>query len=307
MTDIQMPFAAFVPRFAVAFVTLLLLVACDAPSPPGSAGEARGVLTFGLLPDEDREQQIARYAPLLEAIRSKTGLVVELATPKTYSELVNLFATGTVDVAYFGGYTFLIANERHGAIPLVMRDIDARFVSHVVVHRDNHIVRELSDLTGARFSFGSLKSTSGHLMPRYYFSKVGISPEDFFSEVIFSGAHDRTIALVADGTVDAGVANGQIVEGLLAQSADRAPPVRIVWQSPPYVDYVWAVQSSMSEKTRNAIAEVFLSLTRDNPHDRQFLDSIGARHFLPTAVSDFEILRVALDSVEQHTDEGRAP
>ncbi len=294
-------------RFAVAFVTLLLLVACDVPSPPGSAGEAAGVLRFGLLPDEDRKRQMARYARLLEAIRSKTGLEVELATPNTYSELVNLFATGAVDVAYFGGYTFLIANERHGAIPLVMRDIDARFVSHVVVHRDNRTVHGLSDLTGARFSFGSQKSTSGHLMPRYYFSKVGISPEDFFSEVTFSGAHDRTIALVADGTVDAGVANGQIVQALLAQSGDRAPPVRIVWQSPPYVDYVWAVQSSMTENTRRAIAEVFLSLTMDNQHDRQFLDSIGARHFLPAALSDFEPLRTALDRVDEQANRGRAP
>lgn len=289
-----------------ALAVLLLLAACEPAPTTGSAGEARGVLTLGLLPDENAQLQRARYAPLIEAIEGKTGLEVTLTIPETYGELVSLFATAEVDAAYFGGYTFLLANKLHGAVPLVMRDIDLQFVSHVLVHRDNDSAQQLSDLRGARFSFGSRESTSGHIMPRHHFSKLGIIPEDYFSTVSFSGAHDRTIQRIADGVVDAGVANGQIVRKLLAGDRDDVPAVRVLWQSPPYVDYVWAVQPSMSDRTREAITEAFLSLSRDDELDRRFLDAIGARYFLPATSTDFDNLRSAVATIERMARTGQA-
>ncbi len=285
-------------RLVPALTAVLSLIGCEAPPPAGSIGEMRETLTFGLLPDENPERLMNRYATILEAVKGRTGLDVELILPETYGDLVDLFGSGTVDVAYFGGYTFVLANQRHGAVPLVMRDIDTRFVSHVVVHRDNGAVRELSDLRGAHFSFGPQDSTSGHLMPRYFFSELGISPEKFFSEIRFSAAHDETVQRVADGTVDAGVANGQIVEKLLANVGKNPLPVRIIWQSPRYVNYVWAVQPTMSEKTRGAIKEAFLLLSTDDENDRRFLDAVGAAYYLPTHNSDFDNLRRAIESVK---------
>jgi phosphonate transport system substrate-binding protein len=218
--------------------------------------------------------------------------------PSSYLELVELFGAGRVDVASFGGYTFLLAEERYGVVPLVMRGIDKRLDSHVLVHKDNSVVRQLSDLRGARFSFGSRQSTSGHLMPRFYFSTLGIIPEKFFSEISFSGAHDQTVQQIADGTVDAGVANGQFVQRILENGVNGAPPMRVVWQSPVYVDYVWAVQSDISKETWRAIRGVFLSLSRENMDHRRFLGGIGAAYFLPAASSDFDNLRRAIETVQ---------
>jgi phosphonate transport system substrate-binding protein len=276
---------------------VLSLIACEPSPSAGFAGEVQGTLTLGLLPDENPRQLELRYLPLIEAIKGKTGLDVKMILPSSYLDLVELFGAGKVDVAYFGGYTFILANERYGAVPLVMRDIDTHFVSHVLVHKDNSAVQELSDLRGARFSFGSRQSTSGHIMPRFHLSTQGIIPEEFFSEIRFSGAHDETVQRVADGTVDAGVANGQIVQRMLENSVNDALPVRVIWQSPAYVNYVRAVQSAMSEETQRAIKEVFLSLSRGNKDHRRFLDAIGAAYFLPTKSSDFDNLRRAIEAV----------
>jgi len=285
-------------RTVLAFTALLALTACDPPPPEGSAGELRGVLNLGLLPDENPKRQAIRYAPLIEAIRSRTGLDVELVLPETYDDLVSRFADGTLDLAYFGGYTFVLASERYGAIPLVMRDIDARFISHVLVHRDNTNVQGLADLQGSHFSFGSRRSTSGHIMPRHYFSRMGIIPEEFFSHLTYSGSHDRTVQLVAEGSVDAGVANGQIVRQLLSSARHERPPVRVLWQSPAYVDYVWATQPSMSENTRQALKSVFLSLDTSNETHRRFLDAVGAGYYLPAAESDFHELRQTIATLD---------
>ena len=286
--------ASRLPTWLLAACLLVpFLHGCDRGA-SGSAGEQRGTLTIGLLPDESADALLARYAPLVEAIKARTGFDVQLVTPASYSEMVERFVALELDMALFGGYTFVLANERHKAVPLAMRDIDARFVSYVFVRADDTTVSSLSDLAGKRFSFGSPQSTSGHLMPRWHFAQAGIEPEDFFSEIVYSGAHDRTVAYVAEGRVDAGVANGQIVTRLLEEAPPGKKPVRIVWQSPPYVDYVWAVQPTMSEPTRRTLQQVFLDFSTADPSDRAFLASLGARYFIPADESHFHALRAAI-------------
>lgn len=283
----------------------LQIASCSPSRPPESMGEARGVLTLGLLPDESAERQLQKYAPIVRAIRANTGFDVRLDTPADYAELVFMFSKGEVDLAYFGGYTFASSHEQSGAIPLVMRDIDASFISYLIVRRDS-AAKQLSDLKGAVFGFGSRLSTSGHIMPRYFFEQEGIVSESFFSTISFSGAHDRTIQWVIDGTVDAGVVNGQILNRLLTTAGDTAGAVRILWQSPPYVDYVWAVQPSMTIKTRQAILDAFLSLSHDDPTARRFLEDVGAGYFIPADISDFEQLQLAIGFAQStwRVDEG---
>jgi phosphonate transport system substrate-binding protein len=77
--------------------------------------------------------------------------------------------------------------------------------------------------------------------------------------------------------------------------------LRVIWQSPLYVDYVWAVQSSMTKDTRRAIKEVFLTLSQDDPVHARFLDAVGANYFIPAHTRDFEQLTVASQAVEDRS------
>ena len=93
------------------------------------------------------------------------------------------------------------------------------------------------------------------------------------------------------------MAGAHVVRQLLEERGALKPAVRVIWQSPPYADYVWAVQSSMSEKSRRAITDAFLSMSHADERQRRFLAGVGARFFLPAAMSDFDTLRMALRSV----------
>lgn len=289
-------------RMVLALVAVTLFSGCEGQSPGGRGPHEP--LTLGLLPDEDPDRQAERYRPLLAAIRESTGREVRLLLPASYEELVYRFRSGEVDVGYFGGYTFLRAQEAAGAVPLVMRDIDARFVSYIVVPDDSE-ADSLAELRGARFSFGARSSTSGHMMPRHFLSEQGIVPEDFFSTILYTGAHDLTFRLVADGLVDAGAVNGHFVRALLEASPPGQRPVRVIWQSPPYVDYVWAVQPGMSEQLRRDITRAFLSFSMADEQERQFLESVGAAYFLPAIASDFDQLRAALSALPPGEEPGQ--
>jgi phosphonate transport system substrate-binding protein len=135
-------------------------------------------------------------------------------------------------------------------------------------------------------------------MPRYFFSAEGVEPESFFAQVTYSGAHDRTIERIVAGEVDAGAVNAQIAEAWISRQSGETPSVRVVWQSPSYVDYVWAVQPAMTRGTQRAIKEVFLNLSRENPNEARFLAAVGAAYFIPAHKSDFDRLRAAVKSVD---------
>jgi len=245
------------------------------------------VLRVGVLPDENPEVLRNRYAPLLKHLSEEIGMNTQLILPSDYRELSRLFQDGEIDMAYFGGLTFVQASINNGAEALVMRDIDMRFSSFFLSKPDS-TKKHLSDFKGMRFSFGSQLSTSGHLMPRYFMkSQLQISPETFFSSVAYSGSHDKTAIQVKDELIDLGVANSIIIKRMIAEGRLGKDELQIVWETPPYVDYVWAVQKALDEGLKNRIRDVFLGLDANNANHKPILDHMGAVSFIPSGNHDF--------------------
>ncbi len=247
-------------------------------------------LRVGVLPDETAERLRHNYEPLLARISAATGIPCELIIPADYGDLVDRFARHEVDLAYFGGVSFLLAQHRAGALPLVVRDIDLSFRSYILVRAD-HPAQSLAELKGARFAFGSALSTSGHLMPRHFMEHRDIEPESWFAEVRYSGAHDRTAQWVRDGVVDAGAANANIIEAMFAQGALNRSDLRILERTPPYADYVWAIQPGIPDEIRFAIRDAFLELSATKAEHQGVLRRLGAGSFLPALTTDFADLR----------------
>lgn len=265
------------------------LSACSGPEQESSIE----ILRIGILPDESEMALLERYSPLFEFLTQETGLPYKVVIPNSYEELVRKFGEGEVDLAYFGGVTFMLANSEHGAIPLVMRDVDTRFTTMLIVADEGS--NTFKEIEGKTFSFGSRLSTSGHLMPRYFLQvQHGITPEKYFRSIEYSGKHDRTAIWVRDGEVDAGVVNSEIIRKMFADGRLRPDDIHIIWESPPYPDYVWAVQPQILPVDRERIQQAFLRLSPDNPQHDAILSSMGAASFYPASTKDFTMLEQSM-------------
>ena len=155
----------------------------------------------------------------------------------------------------------------------------------------------IEDLRGLRFAFGSELSTSGHFMPRYFMKDRGIIPEQFFADVLYSGAHDKTALLVRNGAVDAGVVNLAIVEAMITDGLLAPDEVRIIEVTPPYANYVWSLRADLPVELADTIRSAFLSLSIDNPSHATILESQSAIVYLPASEHDFEELERAHDAL----------
>ncbi len=252
--------------------------------------ETPEVLRVSAIPDENPQELLRIYAPFTEYLSKELGMPVKFVPVIDYAATVEGLAAKKLDLVWYGGFTSVQAVRRTEgkATRLVMREGDAVFKSVFVTRPDTGITK-LIDLKGKTFSFGSVSSTSGHLMPRYFLLKNGINPDrDFTQKPAFSGAHDATALWVEGGKVDAGALNFLVWEKLVQTGKVDTNKVKVFWTTPPYVDYVWTARSELDPSLRDRIAAAFLKLKYDNPAHKKLLDLHRTEGYIPAKDEDWK-------------------
>ena len=257
---------------------------------------AQQVLRITAIPDESPTELARKAAPLVKYLEGKLGMKVEFTPVTDYAAAVETLVNKKVDLAWFGGFTFVQANVRSGGrvIPLVQREEDERFRS-VFISSDPSITK-LADLKGKDLTFGSQSSTSGHLMPRSYLLQAGVDPDKDLKRVAYSGAHDATIAAVASGKVVAGALNISVWDKFVADKKVDTSKVHVFFTTPAYFDYNWTVHADMPAALRDKLSAAFLSLSRDSTEGKEVLDLQRATRFVPTKAENYKGIETAARS-----------
>jgi phosphonate transport system substrate-binding protein len=257
------------------------------------AAFSQQVFRMTAIPDESPTELARKAAPLVKYLESKLGMKVEFTPVTDYAAAVEALANKQVELAWFGGFTFVQANVRSGgkAVPLVQREEDEKFKS-VFITTDASI-KTLADLKGKTLSFGSQSSTSGHLMPRSFLLDAKVDPDTDLKRVAFSGAHDATIAAVAAGKVDAGALNMSVWEKFVTEKKVDPAAVRVFFTTPGYFDYNWTVHADMPAATKEKLAKAFLDLNKNTPEGKEILDLQRATRFVPTKAENYKGIEAA--------------
>ncbi len=248
--------------------------------------QAADVLRVSAIPDEAPTELQRKFKPLGAYLEQQLGMKVEFVPVSDYAAVVEALASDRLDMAWLGGFTFVQTRLKTGnAIPLVQREQDATFTSKYITA--NPAVKSLQDLKGKTFAFGSVSSTSGSLMPRFFMLKDGIKPEEFFSRVAYSGAHDATVAWVQAGKVDGGVLNASVWDKLVAAGKVDTSKVVVLDTTPTYYDYNWTVRGNLDPALTAKIQAAFLALDPTKPADKAILDLQAASRFIPTQAENY--------------------
>ena len=271
---------------------VLALAAGLALSFTALAAQAADVLKVSAIPDEAPTELLRKFQPLGAYLEQQLGMPVEFTPVADYPAVVEALASDRIDLAWLGGFTFVQARLKTGnALPLVQRAEDARFTSKFITAKPD--VQSLADLKGKSFAFGSVSSTSGSLMPRYFMLQDGIKPESHFSRVGYSGAHDATAAWVQAGKVDAGVLNASVWDKLVANGTIDSNKVRVFATTPTYFDYNWTVRGTLDPALTAKIKAAFLALDPAIAEHKAILDLQAASRFIETAPENYQSIEEA--------------
>jgi phosphonate transport system substrate-binding protein len=282
------PASAF--RLLVVFAALAL--GCSKHASEG-AGDAK-TLRLSMIPTTDPGKLARESEPLVAYLEKKTGAKVVLTVPLNYAAVVEAFGADKVDVAYFGGFTYVQAHKRFDAQPLVQRERDQAFHSLFLTQADSPIA-QLTDLKGHSFAFGDVNSTSGHLMPEYYLRQAGVDA-DVIAKAIYTGGHDATALAVANKKVDAGALDEAVFQRLTKDGKLDPRAVKVFYTTPPFFDYVWCARKALDPALAEAFRKAMLELDAGDPQQKAVLELLQATRYLPAVDASYDKLREAATS-----------
>jgi phosphonate transport system substrate-binding protein len=270
-------------------ILVVVLAALSALLPVAVPADVPDVLRVSAIPDENPTELMRIYTPFAEYLAKELGMKVQFTPVVDYAATVEGLAAKKLDLVWYGGFTSVQAVRRTNgtAKRLVLRQEDAEFKS-VFVARPDSGIKGLGDLKGKTFAFGSVSSTSGHLMPRSFLLQAGVNPEKDMKQVAYSGAHDATVLWVESGKVEAGALNFLVWDKLVQQKKVDQGKVSVFYTTPPYVDYVWTARGDLDKGIQDKIVAAFLKLDDANPEHRRLLDLHRTKKYIKANDADWK-------------------
>jgi len=277
-------------RFGL-FVVFVLLVACE-PSyhPVEEEKQQETVLRVGFPPAENAEDIIQKHQALMQYLQAKTGVnKIELSVAPSYTATIEDLQKHKLDLVNFGALSYVLAKNITNITPLVSGVTNSNSENHsLIIARNDSNIHQLKDLPGHSFAFGDVASTSGHLIPHRALLAAGINPHKDLLKLIYTGAHDKTAFAVQRGEVEAGAINARIYSYLLNRGLLEKDKTSVIWVSPPFAEYPWAIRSDLDPALIRSIQSAFITL-----NDSKLLESLGVDGFQICKDSDFEDIRQA--------------
>ena len=272
--------------YRLSVLCLLLVVAMVLAGCGGGAASGDEPLQVGLIPNENPEEVEAQYQPLEDYLKEETGRKVELSVPTTYNSVVEAMVSGELDLAYFGGLTYVQARERANVHPLFTevnpRTGTTRYHSVIIVPAESNI-RQVEDIEGKTFAFGSVSSTSGSLYPAIMLDAAGIDYRTDLGEKIYTNGHDATALAVANGQVAAGGLEDRILYDMEEEGIVQESKIRVIEKSAPIEGYPWVVRDDLPDRDEQALTDAFLGI-----EDPELLDLLRAEDYEKVQASDYD-------------------
>ena len=274
---------------------VLLLAACDSREPAQT-------FTFTAIPDQDESRLEQRFGKVAEHLEEALGVPVKYVPVKSYPAAVTAFRNDEVQMAWFGGLSGVQARRLvPGSQAIAQGQEDTAFKSYFIANSSTGLEPgdSLPDAFAEQpsFTFGSKGSTSGRLMPEYYFrERFGAPPQELIDKVGFSGDHNRTLALVQSGAYATGALNYQVWDQALADGDIDTDKVRVIWETPAYPDYHWTVRGDLDQRFGDGfsqrVTEVLLAI--DDP---ELLEAFPRSAFVPADNDDYQAIEDTAESI----------
>jgi len=259
-----------------------------------SSSKAADTFVFTAIPDEDESRLRERFEKVATYLGKELGVSVKYIPVKSYAAAVTAFRNDQVQLAWFGGLSGVRARSLVAGSEAIAQGFeDPFFETYFIAHASTGLKPSSAfpkEISGKVFTFGSKGSTSGRLMPEFHIREnLGMSPEDAFEKVGFSGNHSKTIQLVQSGAYQVGAVNYKVWENEMKAGKIDLKKISIIWKTPPYPDYQWSIRGDVNDKYgadfKDRVRDVLINIK-----DEDLLASFPRKSFIPATNADYQMI-----------------
>jgi len=220
------------------------------------------------------------YHDLLDYIAEKLGREIELVQRKTYGQINELFTTEQIDLAFICSGPYATGKDRCGFHALAVPQINGKHLYHsyLIVNKESPY-KEFSDLKGKIFAFTDPDSNTGRLVPAYWLSLQGETPENYFGKTTYTYSHDNSIMAVAMELVDGAAVHGQIWEYYNARNPVYTSKTRVIKKSIGFGNPLLVAARQLPSRTKKDISELLFVMHQDRK-GKKILDELMIDRFI---------------------------
>lgn len=254
--------------------------------------EDKPVFVFTAIPLQDETRLVERFTGIAEYLKGKLGIEVKYVPVKSYPAAITAFTNNQVQLAWFGGFTGVQARAAvPGSEAIVQGAEDVAFKSYVIANTATGLKPSKDfpeGIAGKILTFGSRASTSGRVMPEYFFRQhFKKAPEEIFARVGFSGDHSKTIQLVQTGAYEVGVVDYTVYETEKKAGKIDESKVQVIWESPTFPDYQFTVRGDV-DATFGPGFKAKLTAALLAIDDKQIMTNFERSKFIPARNEDYK-------------------
>ncbi|MGB3653093.1 MAG: phosphonate ABC transporter substrate-binding protein [Rivularia sp. (in: cyanobacteria)] len=285
--------------FALALSGTVFIAACSANNSQKEIKEIK----FGIVSMESQLNQKPAWEPFIKEMEKQVGVPIKPFYVTQYSGVIEAMAAGDVQMAWYGGKSYVEAAKRSNAevfAQVVNHDGTTGYTSHLIVNKDNPIVAEskalgenkgdeyvINNAKKLTFAFNEPNSTSGFLVPSFYvFAKNNVNPKAAFKRLIFAGNHEATASAVANNQVDVATNNSESLSRLARINPETRKNIEVIWTSVLIPSDPIAYRKDLPSELKNKIQDFFY-----NYKDEQVLKPLGWQGFVTAEDKTWDTIR----------------
>lgn len=252
-------------------------------------------LRMGLPPMDNAVKTVKKWQPLTEYLAKKLNRPIEIEIEPDYQSIVKRMSRAEVHIGLMGSFIYVQTYAKGNFVPLVRRVMNgsSSYSGIIVVRKDSNI-QSLAGLRGKSFAFTDKNSTTGYALPVVHLKKSGFgSPNDFFSNVIFTGNHDSALLAVSFGAA----AGAAVTTTRFTPENTHFDQLKIIWESEKIPLGPFVAVKEMGASTIAELRRAFFDLG-SSLETRELLRNCGVDRFEPADNRDYVKVRAILKSMK---------
>ena len=196
-------------------------------------------ITFAVIPAENGSGVTERYAAFVTYLSKELGIKVNLRVANDYAAVIEGQRAGNIHIGYYGPASFSrarLTGVKTDAFVIDVNSDGSKGYYSVFYVLAKSPYQKLDDLKGKNLGLVDPNSTSGNNMPRFKMNAMGVDPDKFFNQVVFTGSHENAVLALAQGTVDVAANwwnadNDSNLTRMVAKNLAKKDDFRIIYKS----------------------------------------------------------------------------
>ncbi|AFY56217.1 phosphonate ABC transporter, periplasmic phosphonate binding protein [Rivularia sp. PCC 7116] len=286
--------------FVLALTGTVVFAACSSSD---SQSKDIDQLKFGIVSMESQANQKPAWEPFIKEMEKQIGVAIKPYYVTQYSGVIEAMAAGDVQLAWYGGKSYIEAAKRSNAevfAQTINHDGTTGYTSHLIVNKNNPIAAEakalgknkgdeyvINNAKKLSFAFNEPNSTSGFLVPSYYiFTQNKINPKEAFKRLIYSGSHEATALAVANNQIDVATNNSESLSRLEGINPEARKKIEVIWTSELIPSDPIAYRKDLPENLKSKIKDFFYTFK-----DEEVLQPLKWRGFVAAEDKTWDTIR----------------